>query len=287
MTPQRIFYRTAIRALETLTHCRSFHSCRSSRLSIAPLPEANRQCDLITIAFNNVQTLQRQIHFIQKYIRGHYNYIVADNSTDKAASVAIETLCAQHKIAYIRLPKNYLTHTLSGSYSHGAALNWAYRRIIRKRQAHCFGFLDHDLFPIRPIDPTAALQRQPLYGWKIQRGNCWYLWAGFCFFRSSFVQNRKMDFLPAKPHNIYLDTGGGNWYAIYSQLNEITLTTAAYRYELIDKTENRDDHWADNMVEYFDETWLHTMDASNWYHVPTDRLDRKEKHIRKILEKYL
>jgi hypothetical protein len=288
MNIRRMLYRGMIRLLEQLTVSRPFSSCHSARLSVAPLPESNRQCDLITVAFNNVETIERQIHFVRKYFmkEGEYNYIVADNSTNPAIQREIEALCSD-TIAYVRLPKNYLTQTRGGSYSHGTALNWLYRHVVRKRQPCYFGFVDHDLLPIRPADPVENLCRQPLYGLVKERGSWWYLWAGFCFFRFDFVKHRKVDFLPAKPKDIYLDTGGSNWYSIYSQVDRESLPWASYAYELVGGAEEREDNWADSMVEYIDGAWLHTMDASNWYGVAADKLQLKEDAVRAILKDYL
>ncbi|GHV56059.1 hypothetical protein FACS1894182_01850 [Bacteroidia bacterium] len=285
MTPKRILYRIMVRLLEQITMRRSFRSCRSNLLSVESLPASNRQCDLITVAFNHVKTIEQQIYFVRKYIQGDYNYVVTDNSTDKAASKEIEALCMQNGVSYVRLPKNYLTKTRGGSYSHGTALNWIYRHIIQKRQPRYFGFIDHDLFPIRPVDPVETLVRQPLYGYLKEREVWWYLWAGFCFFRFDFVRHRKIDFLPAKPGTIYLDTGGGNWYSIYSQLDKNLLSWASYRYELSSGYPESD--WSDRTVEYLDDTWIHTIGASNWYGDTPDLLKQRENAVRKILENYL
>jgi hypothetical protein len=277
MTPQRILYRALIRLLEYLSMRRSFRSCHSSRLSIEPLQQP--ACDLITVAFNHPETIERQIHFVHRYCLGAYHYLVADNSTDRAASRAIEALCDRHQVAYIRLPKNHLTATRGGSYSHGTALNWIYRRIVRPRHPHHFGFIDHDLFPIRPVDPSALLLHQPVYGYRKERDRWWYLWAGFCFFDFDFVDGKPIDFLPAKPGTVYLDTGGGNWYSLYAGLDHHPLTFATYRFE-------PEGERAARREEYLDETWMHTIDASNWEKHAPEIVAQREKEIRELLEKY-
>jgi hypothetical protein len=280
-----MLYRGMVRLLEYMTIRHSFQSCYSYRLSVERLPFSNRQCDLITVAFNNVKTIKQQIYFVRKYIQGSYDYIVADNSTNRAIGKEIETLCAANEVSYIRLPKNYLTKTRGGSYSHGTALNWIYRHIVQKRQPRHFGFIDHDLFPIRPVDPAEGLAHQPVYGYLKERESWWYLWAGFCFFRFDFVRNRKIDFLPARPENTYLDTGGGNWYSIYSQLEKSSLSWASYCYESSSGHVKGD--WADRIAEYLDDAWIHTIGASNWYGDAPDLLKQRENAVRKIMESYL
>jgi hypothetical protein len=46
--------------------------------------------------------------------------------------------------------------------------------------------------------------------------NQWHLWAGFCFFRLSCLQNVKIDFT----HSVELrmDTGGSNWNSLYKYI---------------------------------------------------------------------
>ena len=48
-------------------------------------------------------------------------------------------------------------------------------------------------------------------------GERWYLWAGYCFFRTEIFDGVDADFGQDWP--IGLDTGGGNWRTIYSRLD--------------------------------------------------------------------
>jgi hypothetical protein len=277
-----------IRLLEQMTLIRPFRTCHSIHLSVEPLPNSNRQCDLITVAFNNMQTIEQQIYFVRKYMgEEKYNYIIADNSTDRTVRKAIESFCAENKISYIRLPKNYLTEIRRGSYSHGTALNWIYRHVVKKRQPCYFGFIDHDLFPIQPVSPIEKLARQPIYGAIEARNSYWYLWAGLCFFRFDFAKNKRIDFLPVKPKDIYLDTGGGNWYSIYSQIDKDSLEHVSWHHQLIEGTETDEDSWMHSMIGYGDDCWLHTMGGSNYNQISEQQLARKKEVVRKILENYL
>ncbi|MDR1527868.1 MAG: hypothetical protein LBS46_09425 [Dysgonamonadaceae bacterium] len=172
------------------------------------------------------------------------------------------------------------------SYSHGTALNWIYRHIVKKRQPCYFGCIDHDLFPIKPVCPVEHLARQPIYGIIEERGRYWYLWAGFCLFRFDFVRNKKIDFLPTKPKTIYLDTGGSNWYSIYSKINKTSMSFASSRCQTIVEKENGKNGRINLWVEYLDDTWLHTAGASNYAKIAPEQIERKEDAIWKILKKH-
>jgi hypothetical protein len=96
-------------------------------------------------------------------------------------------------------------------------LNWVWRRLIRPARPAAFGFLDHDILPLAPDDPFEALERQPVAGDKRWSGDKWFLWAGYCFFRTEVLDRVGADF--SQDWSIKLDTGGANWTAIYSKLD--------------------------------------------------------------------
>jgi hypothetical protein len=284
MTLKRLLYRTFIRFFEKLMIGRSLSTCRSVNVSNKKLPPANQECDIVTIAFNNPQTIERQISLIKKYIQGEYNYIVADNSSDKTVRKAIENLCIKNSVGYIGLPRNYLTTVIGGgSYSHGASLNWIYYRIIKKRQPRYFGFIDHDLFPVKPVSLAQKLAEQPIYGIDSQVKNYWYLWAGLCFYQFDFVKNKKVDFLPAKPCQTYLDTGGGNWYSIYSKMNRANLTLEISQLKKIDEEDTGENILQENCIHYIGDYWLHAVCGSNWIHSLQEKLSKKEEMIEAII----
>lgn len=281
MTFKRLIYRALIRMFEKMMRLHSFKTCRSFNLLVEKLPSSNKQCDIATIAFNNSNTIELQIQMVKKYIQGDYTYFVADNSTDKTAQEAIESLCKKNDVGYVRLPKNYLTTVIGkGSYSHGASLNWVYYRIIKKRQPYYFGFIDHDLFPIKPISIAQKLANHPIYGHVSPPEDHWYLWAGLCFYRLNFVKDKKVDFLPAKPDKIYLDTGGGNWYSMYSKMNRSDVLIEPY---ITCNYETKED-WFERALNYFGDCWLHTICGSNWNNLSKQKWEQKEKMIRKIVD---
>ena len=170
---------------------------------------------MVTIAFNDPEILGRQIRAVRAFVPGPV-HIVADNSSNPARAAEIETLCRAEGVAYLRLPRNPWGPR-SPSRSHGAALNWVWRRLIKPARPAAFGFLDHDIAPLAPDDPFAALERQPVAGDKRWTNDRWFLWAGYCFFRIEVFDTIEADFGQDWP--ISLDTGGGNWRALYSRLD--------------------------------------------------------------------
>ncbi|GHT75667.1 hypothetical protein AGMMS50262_11670 [Bacteroidia bacterium] len=283
MTVKRMIYRIFVRLLEKLMMFHSFKNCRSINLSIEKLDSSNEHCDIVTIAFNNIDTIERQIEMMKQNMQGDYTYIVADNSSDKTARKKIKKLCLNNSVAYISLPKNRLS-IISGSYSHGASLNWIYYHVIKKRQPCYFGFVDHDLFPIKTISIKQKLEQQPIYGTLGQDTQYWYLWAGLCFYRYAFVKDLKMDFLPAKPQGVYLDTGGGNWYPIYSKMNRADLLFECQRIENMGEEEN-EINWFENTLHCIGDYWIHMVSASNWSEISPEKLEQKELMIKKKIAK--
>ena len=174
---------------------------------------------LVTVAFNDAEILERQLLAVRRFVAGAL-HIVADNSRDDEAAQKIEALCGQLGTPYLRLPANPWG-AKSPSRSHGLALNWIWRRLIRPAGPELFGFLDHDLVPVAPCDPFEPLSRQPVHGDKRWAGERWFLWAGYCFFRTAFLEGRDVDF--GQDWFVGLDTGGGNWRSIYAQMEPSSL----------------------------------------------------------------
>lgn len=278
MTIQRFIYLKTISLLEKLLQSHKFSKCYSSNLSIAPLKDDNQNLDIVSVAFNNEQIIEHQIRLIKKYIQGDYNYIVADNSSNKEIQQKIKNICEKNNISYIILPPNHL-NLIGPSYSHSASLNWIYNHIIKQRKAKYFGFIDHDLFPIAPFNLKNKMLDQPIYGLKRDRneGRFWYLWAGLCFFNSGFLRDKKVNFMPCKIDGFYLDSGGSNWKTVYSSLNDKEISFVPERMSNIRKGDSRHG----DKVEFFDDCWLHTINGSYW-----KKVEKKEDILDELLKNY-
>ncbi|HEY0439630.1 MAG TPA: hypothetical protein VGD36_06095 [Xanthobacteraceae bacterium] len=177
---------------------------------------------LFTVAFADPQAIAWQAALVRHYVPRAL-HVIADNSPDAAAAAAVEAAAAAAGVPYLWLPDN----PWDLSRSHGLALNWLWRNVVRPGQPHAFGFLDDDLFPTAPDDPFAMLDRQPVFGLVRTAAPRWFLWAGFCVFAFAAVREQPLDF--GQDWFCGLDTGGGNWNPLYSGLDLPTLHSAPFR----------------------------------------------------------
>lgn len=284
MTIRRLFFRIAVRSLEYMCLLHGPKRCAQSNLSLECLPEDNEHMDIITIAYNNAQIIPLHVEYVKKYYRDEHTHIIADNSSDSKCAEMIRKYCNENNVCYIRLPKNHLK-VFSGSYSHATALNWVYKRIVQKRNPEFFGFIDHDLFPVKPIHLTDLLRKQHVYGPKRKRGDYWYLSAIMSFFEIRYVQDKKMDFMPTKydnDKNHYLDTGGSNWLSIYKAMDESDLVFCSERMERINLGDETGDNRHRDFVELFDGQWVHTINGSYWKQIDI----RKESMLKDLIRRY-
>lgn len=174
---------------------------------------------VVTIAFNDTQALDWHLTLTGKYL-GDVVRVVGDNSPTSESAEQIEQLCQQHQVHYLRLPENPWSGR-NGSRSHGLAMNWMWRRVLRPGQPSAFGFLDHDLFPLGPDDPFALLSEVDFHGDQRVWGPRWFLWAGYCFFRFEAVRCIPLDF--GLDWTYRLDTGGANWQHLYRHVDPASL----------------------------------------------------------------
>lgn len=275
MTPKRIVFRAIVRSLEAITMM--LPPRRTCNLQARP--DGPRHVDLITIAFNNAELIRLQHRFVEKNFLDPHQQIIVDNSTKPEVRREIFDFCRENGLTYLGMPKNLL-NKIGGSYSHAMTLNYTYRRLIRKRKPFAFGQIDHDLFPVKPVSILEKLASQPVYGPLRDRGNEWYLSAIMSFFRFDFLQDKKVDFLPVTPTNTYLDSGGGNWYEVYSCLTQKDLVFP--NEQIVPLREGGDRH--SDSLEYFDDkTWLHTINGSCWKKVQ----DGKDNLVRALLNSLL
>ncbi len=256
----------------------------------------NRGVDVISTAFNFPEIIEYQIKLIKKNLKGSYTFIVCDNSSDNKKAQEIYNICKSNNITYfrVRIPKIDI-----GFYSHARALNWIYKKIIRKRK-NSFLLIDCDLFPVGEFNVDNLLQ-YPVYGAYRKRENTenWYIWPGYSFFNYEVIKNKKLDFMPPP------DSGGKNYDIIYKYFNKSELKFPGYK--MVDIVNNQTmpeiySEWRHDSildipedirvffkedfykycVEYLDEVWLHAICGTNW----TSTNDKNSK-IYKMLDEHL
>jgi len=258
-------------------------------------PVRTNVLDLVTVAFNYEYTIEQQYRLLNKDLADPFCYTVADNSTMPLKQQKILEVCRKAKIGYFRLPSNPLTRSHIANYSHGMACNWLYNNYIKPRAAPYFGFLDHDIYPVRKTNIINILHNQPIFGRRepLVRGyltlgnlsiptaqfdasaNIWYLKAGFSFFRRDWVLGKLIDFTPNKGW----DTGFSNWGSIYSKIDPATIEFPMHITCKLTDSNGVQVGWYE--IVSGDEIigdWIHPTGASDWSY--------SEKTIQRLLEQY-
>jgi hypothetical protein len=227
--------------------------------------------DIVSIAFNNPWVIEQQIRLVKKNVLDLCIFAVADNSSDDTSRKQIYELCKASQTPYINVPMNPHKKRKCSD-SHGVVLNWVYKHYIVKRKTAFFGFVDHDIFPIRPHHIIPNLIGKKVYGHLQTRDDKWYLWPGFCFFERSELINKKLDFRPEKN----MDTGARNWSTLYKNINPSELIIPRQSYG---KLRDGDCMQADGYEIIGD--WLHTFNASHWM-----KVDSKDDLVEELLLQY-
>jgi hypothetical protein len=220
---------------------------------------------ITTIAYNNSEILKIQHKYLQDNLEEDFVYFIADNSNIQSESYKIEAYCQREKIPYVKLPPNPYENP---SKSHGAALQWVYKNIVKSYQPEYFGFLDHDIFPYKKTKLKDKI-RGRAFGAIQKRGAVWYLWPGLCFYNFKWIKNKKLKFMTKKG----VDTGGANYYSLYKEMQIEDLESPNQYYLEVGPNIKRIASVGgfDNTVEIMGD-WLHLMRISNWDNGNNDKI---------------
>lgn len=204
----------------------------------------------VVIAYEQPWLIDTFIRRFRQFVTGA-QLLIADNSRNRERRAEIAAVCGKHGVMYFPLPWNPVRNI---NRSHGNAVNWCYRNLIKPLQPEIFALLDHDIFPTATVDFKALLGDQPFYGHKIDRGAGWALWAGYSFFRLAAVADARPDFNPDMDRRLV--TGGRNYSRIYRYFDPAVLRFASWRLERLANAEG---------AKLFSETidgWIHIGGAS-------------------------
>jgi len=236
---------------------------------------------LVAIAFNDVGFVERQIALVRRNVADCV-HLIADNSTHTAAARQIQQIANAADCAYLRLPPGPWLKPEQGGRSHGLAMTWVWRNLLRHGRPAAFGFIDHDIFPMRPTDPFAVLLDHVVAGQARDRSGGhgrWYLWAGFCFFRFDAVEHRALNF--SLDWAAGLDTGGANWFSLYRHLQPEEVADLGVQHEPIGG-----DGEAELRLEWVGD-WLHAGNFSLPLSLPAAERRLLMEHKRALLEQRL
>jgi len=258
---------------------------KSSNKSIVPL---KADILLTVVAFNNLEIIKIQHSYLKKFLKDSFDYVVADNSSKKDISEKIKAFCSINNISYIKIPYNPLTN-VRASGSHGVALNWCYKNLIQKYNPKYFGFLDHDIFPLKEVSIIEKLGGNFYGAIRNRKHPYWYMWPGFSFFNYSKVKNYSFNFFPyhaGSDGSIFLDTGGSNYFSIFKKIGKESIKEAKSKLvNLNTEKEFIKGEDSSQTFEIIDGAWLHLRQIA-WREESSNKMDDKEKIIG-LAEKFL
>jgi parvulin-like peptidyl-prolyl isomerase len=227
---------------------------------------------LVVIAFEQPKVLEWLFALSSKNLKD-FQLMVFDNSRNKEVRGDIKDLCDVWGIPYLSLPMVRSRHP---NRSHGLAMTWVFHRIIKKIQPFSFGFLDHDMYPIRPVHLSELIpSEQNFYGLLNDSQNYWNLWAGYCFFKFSAISDKPLNFLYDFSRGV--DTGGRNWSHIYHSCNKSFVKFASIRTPLVKFNDS-----LQAKIQLIDEVWVHVGGVSYSNH-----LESKERFHTKLVNHLL
>ncbi len=212
---------------------------------------------LVVIAFEQPQVLEWLFQLSKKNLKD-FHLLVFDNSKNNLQKNLVKEICKKNSIPYLELPDSFARHP---NRSHGLAMTWVFHRIIKKIQPLIFGYLDHDMYPIKPVNLSELIpSNQDFYGLLNDSPDYWNLWAGYCFFRFSAVSNKPLNFLYDFSRGV--DTGGRNWPHLYYAHNKSLVKFASIRIPLLTFADG-----VQSKIQLIDEVWVHVGGVSYGDHL--------------------
>ncbi len=265
-----------------------FLSCTGKKLDDHHLT-IEYNCDLyaMTIAYNHVRLIEKQIELVKQHIKDKdYRHVIVDNSPNKRIRKQIKNVCEREQVEYFPVPfyiDKLICHRLFGyGLSHGAALNWMFYQFLMPRHPKFFVLLDHDIFPMEDYSFVGKLDKRDFYGVERVRKSGWYLWPGWCIFKYDVIADRKPNFLPYFLNGTFLDAGGGNYPCFYGRYEQRTIDFPIVVTKRIKRSKDlivNDDIYHGDCVQLIDDVWLHFINGSNYAKIPG-----KEKLVEKMID---
>ncbi len=192
---------------------------------------------LISVNYNRPDFLEVQIPLMLKNLAPDSIHIVNTGDGNNGAKEIAE----QYDCRYTALT----TGTKDFSQSHALALNLAYS--FNRQNAGIIGILDHDCFPIKPLNILDIIKGHDFYSSNQVRAGKVYPNPCCMFMRSNMV----VDFMPCEG----MDTAG-QLHEVYHNVKQMNIQYMP-------------------LYEVYDNAFLHIVKGSNW--VETDENERRVK----------
>ena len=251
------------------------------------LPAGGSDLYVITVAYNHVRLIEKQIELVKRHLKDkNYLHVVVDNSPNKKARQRIKEVCEREQVGYVPVPMfidKLICHRLFGNgISHGAALNWMFYYFLKQRKPVRFALIDHDVFPLEDYSFIDKLGERDFYGVERIQESGWYLWPGWCIFRFDAFSDCNPNFLPYYLKESYLDAGGGNYPRFYGRYDWKTVGFAPVVTKRIRRSKGLtayNDIYHGDCIQLIDHKWLHIINGSNCAKIPG-----KEKLVNKMID---
>lgn len=249
---------------------------RLERNSNTYIPIKHNELYVITVAYNHVRLIEKQIELVKRHVTDkNYLYVVVDNSPKRKTRQQIKNICKREQVGYVPIPlyiDKLICHKLFGNgVSHGAALNWMFYNFLKQRKPAKFALIDHDVFPMEDYSFLEKLGERDFYGVERIRKSGWYLWPGWCVFRFDAINDCCPNFLPYFLKDTYLDSGGGNFPRFFGRydLKNIDFTpVVTKRIRHSKELTSYNDIYHGDCVQLIDNNWLHFINGSNCAKIP-------------------
>lgn len=251
------------------------------------IPAEQNELYIITIAYNHLGLIEKQIGLVKQYVTDkNYLHVIVDNSTSKKTRKQIKEVCDREHVGYVAVPRFIdflICHRIFGNgISHGAALNWMFYYFLKLKKPVRFALIDHDVFPLEDYSFTEKLGVRDFYGVERIKEHGWYLWPGWCIFKFDALCDCSPNFLPYYFKESYFDSGGGNYPRFYGRYDLNAVEFAHVVTRRIRQTKGLttyNDIYHGDCVQLIDNKWIHFINGSNCAKIPG-----KEKLVDKMLD---
>lgn len=214
--------------------------------------------ELFVVGFGRPDLLREQKRLLDKYLKDPFGICLIDN-TPEPECAHMEAVCRELSIGYLRSP--------SAKHLHPEALNFAALHVTRST-APFFGFLDHDVFPIRTTTLIDKIKSAGFYGVGQRHAPTGhsYLWPGFSFFSSEWLNGRQLNFegIRGEHKRDDGDCGSMNW-PLFSEEEWENVHSMIHGYQVIREP---DGYGLQSTGVEFLGDWLHLTNASHWMEIP-------------------
>lgn len=202
---------------------------------------------LASIAYRQPRLIQEQQRLLRKHLQDPYELFVIDNDQGM----------------------------------HHEGLNAAVE-VLRGSAAPYIGFLDHDIFPIRPTTLIDKIEEAGFYGvgQRHPATGHLYLWPGFWFCSREWLAGRPLDFSGLRDGDERNDgdTGSGLW-PLFADEDWEKMFRVEHSHRYIRKPDKYGlQSWGYEVIG----EWIHFSNASRWMKVPKPR--ERDKLLFDLLE---